>query len=40
MSSIFSNGLNTNSISSVSSENNLLLGGTNTNNILLLNPII
>ena len=40
MSSIFSNGLNTNSISSVSSENNLLLGGTNTNNIQLLNPII
>jgi hypothetical protein len=40
MSSVFSNGLNTNGISSVSSENNLLLGGTNTNNIQLLSPII
>ena len=40
MSSVFLNGLNTNSISSLSSENNLLLGGTNTNNIQLLNPII
>ena len=40
MSSIFLNGLNTNGISSLSSENNLLLGGTNTNNIQLLNSII
>jgi microcystin-dependent protein len=40
MSSIFSNGLNTNGISSVSPENNLLLGGANTNTIQLLSPII
>jgi microcystin-dependent protein len=40
MSSTFLNGLNTFGINSISAENNLLLGGSNTNNIQLLNPII
>jgi microcystin-dependent protein len=40
MSSIFLNGLNTFGINSISSNTNLILGGTNTNNIQLLNPII
>jgi microcystin-dependent protein len=40
MSSTFLNGLDTFGINSISSDTNLILGGTNTNNIQLLNPII
>jgi hypothetical protein len=40
MSSLFLNGLYTYGINAISSVNNLLLGGTNTNNIQILNPII
>jgi hypothetical protein len=40
MSSLFLNGLYTYGINAISSANNLLLGGTNTNNIQILNPII
>ena len=40
MSSLFLNGLYTYAINAISSTNNLLLGGTNTNNIQILSPII
>jgi hypothetical protein len=40
MSSLFLNGLYTYGINAISSVNNLILGGTNTNNIQILSPII
>jgi hypothetical protein len=40
MNSLFINGLYTNGINALTSANNLLLGGTNTNNIQILSPIV